>query len=316
MASLKEIKARISSIRGTLKITSAMKLVASNKFQKFQSAMGNLLPYQASLHRILAGVMQDEEMLQVVRTMGLIKSTESFVFEDVDSHSLPEKSSSDRVAIVAFSSSSSLCGGYNNNIIKQFHKLTEALADRGYDKTDIDIYVLGRKIAEAVSKAGYTIEGDYSELQSRPDLAKTADFVHLLDQAYESGRFSHVILLYSHWESMSVQTPIYENFLPISLNEYLPAEGSDTEPIDYLIEPEPVELLRSLFPQVLLLKMYSVILDSLTAEHSARMLAMQIACENAEDLISSLTLAYNKGRQQAITSEILDISSSSAGENF
>ena len=307
MSSLKEIKTRISSVRNTLKITSAMKMVASAKLHKAQTAIGNKLPYEQKLHHILAGLLEDDDLQKAMHEnlgFGNPHGHSAVVLQDVGLDQIPTKDVYPRIAIVAFSSNSSLCGAFNANVIKKYDETIKILETQGYTKDDIDIYVIGRKMAEAVRKSGYTILDDRSELAEKPSYDAAFELASDLVDSFTSGEVSQVVLVYSHFASPASQPVVRENYLPLPLRDY---DGTDGEPVDYILEPDPLTLVKHLLPLVLLLKIYTVLLDANAAEHAARTLAMQMASDNAQDLISELTLAYNKGRQQEITAEILDL---------
>ena len=309
MSSLKEIKSRIASVRSTLKMTSAMKMVASAKLHKAQSAIGGKLPYEQQLHRILAGLLQDDEMLQLMQEkLGFTNpgGHSAIVLEDVGLDQLPVKEVYPRIAIVAFSSNSSLCGAFNVNAVKKYLETVSLLETQGYTKDDIDIYVVGRKMADAVRKSGYEAKADLSELADKPSYNGAFDLAAELVDSFISGEVSQVVLVYNHFASPGSQPSVRENYLPLSLRD-LDRGDRYGQPVDYILEPDPASLAKNLLPQVLLLKLYTVMLDANAAEHAARTLAMQIASDNAHDLIAELTLAYNKGRQQEITAEILDL---------
>ena len=305
MSSLKEIKSRISSVRNTLKITSAMKMVASAKLHKAQSAIGNKLPYEQKLHHILAGMLQDDDLRKALSDeLGFSSVGRSpVVLQDVSVDALPSKEDAPRVALVAFSSNSSLIGAFNANIIRQFNETVRLLEERGYAKEDMDVYAVGRKIAEAASKSGLKPLASLSELADKPDYEKASGLASELVERFADGEVSQVILLYNHFASMSSQPSVRENYLPLAMHDLDKGE----EPVDYILEPDPISLVKDLLPLVLMLKIYTVALDASAAEHAARTVAMQVASDNAKDLISELTLAYNKGRQQEITAEILDL---------
>ena len=307
MSSLKEIKTRIASVKNTLKITSAMKMIASAKLHKAQTAIGNKLPYEQKLHHILAGLLEDDDLQKALHDnlgFGNPHGHSAVVLEDVGLDQIPSKDVYPRIAVVAISSNSSLCGAFNANVIKKYQETINILENQGYAKEDIDIYVIGRKIAEAVRKSGYTVLDDRSELADRPSYDAAFDLASDLVDSFVSGEVSQVVLVYSHFASPASQPVIRENYLPLPLHDY---DGTDGDPVDYILEPDPLSLVKHLLPQVLLMKLYTVLLDANAAEHAARTLAMQIASDNAKDLIGELTLAYNKGRQQEITAEILDL---------
>ena len=298
MASLKEIKGRIASVKSTLKITSAMKLVASAKLRKAQQAITDMLPYQRQLQRILDRLMAADS------TSGA-------------------PSGPGRVAIVAFSSNSSLCGAFNANAIRKTLAVIDEYQSAGYSPEDIIVYSVGRKMAEAMRKAGFLSPSDYSKMAETPGYEAASALAKELVDGFSSGLYSKVELVYNHFKSTASQPTVVETFLPMNdgmpaapgrvhsrfaAAEYgLEAEAMPSEPCDMIIEPSPEELLNELLPKVQRLKIYTVLLDSNAAEHAARTVAMQTATDNGNDLLESLTLEYNKGRQQKITSEILDI---------
>ena len=307
MSSLNEIKSRIASVRNTLKITSAMKMVASAKLHKAQVAIGGKLPYEQQLHRILSGLLQDDELHKAMHDQlgfGNPDGHSAVVLQDVGLDQIPTKDVYPRIAVLAISSNSSLCGSFNANVIKKYQQTIQILEQQGYAKDDIDIYVIGRKVADAVRKSGYEIKDDRSEIADKPTYDAAYELATDLVDSFTSGEVAQVVLVYSHFASAVSQPVVRENYLPLPLRDY---DGGVEEPIDYILEPDPLTLVKNLLPQVLLLKLYTVLLDANAAEHAARTLAMQIATDNANDLIGELTLAYNKGRQQEITAEILDL---------
>ena len=228
-----------------------------------------------------------------------------------------------RIAIVAFSSNSSLCGAFNANAIRKTLAVIDEYQSAGYSPEDIIVYSVGRKMAEAMRKAGFQSPSDYSKMAETPGYEAASALAKELVDGFSSGLYSKVELVYNHFKSTASQPTVVETFLPMNdgmpaapgrvhsrfaAAEYgLEAEAMPSEPCDMIIEPSPEELLNELIPKVQRLKIYTVLLDSNAAEHAARTVAMQTATDNGNDLLESLTLEYNKGRQQKITSEILDI---------
>ena len=289
MPTLKEIKGRIGSVKSTLKITSAMKLVSSAKLRKAQVAIEAMRPYEEALQGILA-------TLEIPGQAGNDVWGEP-VMPDSD------RASSDRAsrptAIVAMASNSSLCGGFNANIIAKV---------RSERKPGDVIFSLGRKMADAMRRDGYPTPEDLNDLVEHPAYGPAAALVEKLAHEVEEGKYSRVLLVYTHFVSTARQVPVAEVLLggDTPTDVVIPSEAS-VSPDDVLIEPGKKELLASLRPKTLKLKLYAALLDSGAAEHAARTVAMQTATDNAENLLSELTLQYNKGRQQKITSEILDL---------
>ena len=284
MASLKEVKTRINSVQSTRKIISAMKMVASAKLHKAQGAIENMLPYQRKLNKILTNFLSADLPVE-----------SPFCVER------PVK----RVAIVAFSSNSSLCGAFNANVLKMFLQTVGEYRELGQD--NILIYPVGKKIEEAVKKLGFFPQGSYQKLADKPSYDEAAALAKLLMELFLEKNIDRVELIYHHFKSMGVQELLRERYLPIDLSAVQNDEERGGVVNDYIIEPSAAQLIADLIPQVLSQKIFTAALDSNASEHAARTLAMQIATDNANELIQELTKQYNKTRQQAITNELLDI---------
>ena len=284
MASLKEVKGRIATVNNTRKITSAMKMVASAKLHKAQGAITNMLSYERRLHGLLTNLLSGGDIL---------------------SWNTPREVK--RVALVVFSSNSSLCGGFNANVIKHACAWLDEHNALGIE--NILVYPIGKKVADALLKQGYSVQGDYQHMADKPSFAEASVLAQQLMDMFEKGEVDRVELLYNHFKSTASQILTHEVYLPFlsSHEEKLSDEESRTEEIDYILEPSREELLTMLLPKVLRMKLYTALLDSNASEHAARTMAMQIATDNADELLQELTLMYNKTRQQAITNELLDI---------
>ena len=320
MASLKEIKGRIASVGSTLKITSAMKMVASAKLHKAQSAIGNMVPYQKRLLGMLEDLLSAEALLSAEN----LHSAEALPDDSVASHAgqagpsagwavyLNGRQHPRSVALVCFSSNSSLCGGFNANAIREALKVVNEYKAAGVEVT---VYSVGRKMAEAMKKAGYPSPADYTSLSASPSYDAAAAMGRELESAFLSGRFDKVEFVYNHFKSTASQPTVRETYLPFSLGPGDPgsadtaSDGSYTvaDGRGFIVEPSRPTLIAQLLPKALMLKVYTVLLDTVTAEHAARTVAMQMAADNGNELLQDLTLEYNKGRQQKITSEILDL---------
>ncbi len=285
MASLKEVKGRIASVNGTRKITSAMKMVASAKLHKAQAAIENMLPYEKRLNAILTDFLRG-------------------IKDSVDSPYV-EKREVKRVAIVVFSSNTSLCGGFNSNIVKHLVVVLDEYKYLGME--NVLLYPVGRKVADAVKKMGFKAEGDFQEMADKPSYAEAAELASRLMELYKRKELDKVEVIYNHFRSTALQILTREVFLPIELKTDDKPDTSGRVISDYIVEPSSQELLAILLPKVLRMKMYTVLLDSNASEHAARTMAMQVATDNANDLLQDLTIMYNKSRQQAITNELLDI---------
>ena len=299
MPSLKEIKGRIGSVKSTLKITSAMKLVASAKLRKAQQTIEGMRPYERKLQDILSRVM--EQCGPTASLSGV------YARKEVQNEDEMEVAPKQKVAMVAFASNSSLCGAFNANVVRLALETV-----RSYGDADVTVYSVGRKMAESMKKIGKPSPEDFQKLADKPAYAPAAELAESLMEAYREGRLDRVDLVYNHFVSSGKQVPVRETLLPMDSVISSEAAGVvEKSDIDYILEPSAAELLEDLLPKSLRLKFYTALLDSNASEHAARTVAMQTATDNGEDLLQELTLQYNKGRQQKITSEILDLAGGS-----
>lgn len=317
MPSLKEIKSRIASVNSTRKITSAMKMVASSKLHHAQTAIENMLPY--------------ENMLEHILKTFLVSAPDVELPFDQER---PVK----KVALIVFSSNSSLCGGFNANIIKTMLHAIDEYRKQGLTNDDIIIYPIGRKVEEKVRKLGLRSAGSFVHLADKPNSAQCRDISVEAGTMFLEGKVDKVELIYHHFKSAGFQVLTRRTFLPIDLHddvgadndrdlssnlatkksqEYLKnrnkqeeeREQTTVKPLNdnFLVEPDLKTVLTELVPKELHLMVYTALLDSNASEHAARMVAMQTATDNADELLRELNLQYNKSRQAAITSELLDI---------
>lgn len=352
MPSLKEIKGRINSISSTLAITSAMKMVAAAKLQKAQMAIQNMLPYERRLHSMLIDLMGAMNISAAASEDGSVRgsgSAERGFAQSGDrlslsnrhdlagmdgAYSLMAQREVRKVAIVAFASNSSLCGAFNSNVIREATAVINEYRASGLRDSDIVVYSVGRKMAEAMRKLGFPSPADFTKMSDSPSYEAASALAQELLDGFVSGRFDKVELVYNHYKSTSSQPTTRQTYLPLSLADATAdiqvgkitdsASESDTnrgaEPVgapvvrqgsptteDLIVEPSKEELIVTLLPKVVRLRVFTTLLDSTAAEQAARTVAMQLATDNGNDLLQELTLEYNKGRQQKITSEILDI---------
>lgn len=267
-----------------------MKLVSSAKLRKAQNAIEAMRPYEEQLLGILASLQGG--------TAG------------VSSLNLG-KNKDERKTIVAIASNSSLCGGFNANAIAKV---------RAIRRPGDTVYAIGRKMADAMRKEGFASPEDFSALSEHPSYGPAAALVEKLVADVEAGRTGAVVLVYNHFVSTARQEPVVEVLMqretPDQVGGDRGVEERDSSPapsyIAPLLEPSRAALLEALVPKTRKLRLYAALLDSAAAEHAARTVAMQTATDNAENLLSELTLQYNKGRQQKITSEILDLAGGQA----
>lgn len=352
MPSLKEIKGRINSISSTLAITSAMKMVAAAKLQKAQMAIQNMLPYERRLYSMLVDLMGAMNISAAASEDGSVRgsgSAERGFDKSGDrlslsnrhdlagmdgAYSLMAQREVRKVAIVAFASNSSLCGAFNSNAIREATAVINEYRASGLRDSDIVVYSVGRKMAEAMRKLGFPSPADFTKMSDSPSYEAASALAQELLDGFVSGRFDKVELVYNHYKSTSSQPTTRQTYLPLSLADATAdiqvgkitdsASESDTnrgaEPVGapvvrqgspttegLIVEPSKEELIATLLPKVIRLRIFTTLLDSAAAEHAARTVAMQLATDNGNDLLQELTLEYNKGRQQKITSEILDL---------
>jgi F-type H+-transporting ATPase subunit gamma len=315
MPSLKEIKGRIASVNSTRKITSAMKMVASSKLHHAQVAIQNMLPYETMLEHILKSFLAAEAEAQTI-------------FDQ----ERPVK----RVALVVFSSNSSLCGGFNANVIKLMQRTINEYTEQ-LGQGSVEVWPIGRKVAEKARKLGYDVQGDWASLIDHPSVRECIDIAMELGRRFAEGQLDRVEIIYHHFKSAGSQVLTNKQFLPIDLEseldrdherdlttniatkkaqEYLKknrrkreVKEGETAPLNdnFIVEPDMDTVLSELIPKMAHLMLYTALLDSVASEHAARMVAMQTATDNADELLRQLNLQYNKSRQQAITNELLDI---------
>ena len=281
---LREVRDRIASVKSTQKITAAMKLVSAAKLRRAQTAIESMSHYSDKLNGMLAS---------------FLSSSTGFTTE------LTAERDCKKVTLIAVASDTGLCGTFNANVINRMRAVLD-----GYktSNTEVEIYTVGKKMYNAVKKLGYTPHEELMSQSSAPQYNDIAAVARELIERFRSGGTDRVEIVYSHFKSAARQEPVNEVLLPVELKM---ANDEAVAAVDYIVEPGRDELLQALVPKVVEMRFFTALLDAVAAEHAARVLAMQVATDNATDLISQLTLEYNKGRQQAITNEMLDIVSGS-----
>ncbi|MBR1838516.1 MAG: F0F1 ATP synthase subunit gamma [Bacteroidaceae bacterium] len=282
MPSLKEVKTRIASVNNTRKITSAMKMVASSKLHKAQQSIENMRPYESRMSRMMTAFVGSME--------GELHTPYA------------QQRSVKRVAIVVYTSNSSLCGGFNANAIRALRTKVEQYQSEGIEVARV--IALGKKGGDAARKLGFADSDGHGALLDHPTFQPVADIAEELMKQFVDGEIDQVDIIYHHFKSSASQVLTQETFLPLQLPKATAQAGTSN---DYIVEPSRDAVVEKLIPGVLRLQLYTALLDSLASEHAARVIAMQIATDNADELLQELTLTYNKTRQQAITTELLDI---------
>jgi len=279
MPNLKEIKSRITSVKSTIQITSAMKMVSAAKLKKAQDAIIQLRPYSNKLTEIMSSV--------------------SSASEDSSQNKYSEVREVNNILLIPITSNRGLCGGFNANIIKKTIEIEKELSS----KSELTILSIGKKSSEFFKKNKYNIHSTHDDVfqdVNYEDVSKIAELI-LNDFAIE--KFDKVILVYNQFKNAATQIVMQEDFLPLNKTQ---SENSQ-EAVDYIYEPSKGEILNELIPKSLKTQLFKAILDSNASEHGARMTAMHKATDNATELKNELTLSYNKARQAAITGEILEI---------
>ena len=281
MANLKEIRNRITSVGSTMQITSAMKMVSAAKLKRAQDAITQMRPYAEKLQEILGNLSG---------TLDLSENAYSEVREVKN------------VLIVGVTSNRGLCGGFNNNIMKRVN----FLINDEYKDVNVKVLGLGKKIREAYKKTDlYYVNEEIAPVEdifSNLNFANTATIAASLMDRFKNREFDNVIVVYNKFINAAVQDVRTEQLLPI---ESTVSESDNA--MDYIFEPTKEEIVSDLIPKSLKIQLYKGLLDSYASEHGARMTAMHKATDNAAEMKKNLTLGYNKARQAAITSEILEI---------
>lgn len=277
MANLKEIRNRISSVKSTMQITSAMKMVSAAKLKKAQDAITAMRPYANKLTELLQNLSASL---------------------DGDSGSkFAENREVKKVLIVAINSNRGLCGAFNTNIIKQ----SSSLFHGKYGGRHVEFMTIGKKANDILSKQ-FTVIANHSAIYDDLTFDNVAEIAEELMSYFVEGKYDRIELIYNRFKNAATQIVTTEQFLPIE-----PMEGEVSSNVDYKFEPSKEEIIEQLIPKSLKTQLYKAIRDSFASEHGARMTAMHKATDNASELKDQLTLTYNKARQAAITNEILEI---------
>jgi F-type H+-transporting ATPase subunit gamma len=281
MASLKEIRARITSIASTQKITSAMKMVSAARLKKTEGITTRFLPYKNKLSEALSNYLGS--------------------LEDGVNIPLAEHREVKRVALMAFSSSSGLCGVYNSSVSKLFKQVYEEYVEK-LGSENVTVFLFGKKINDYTKKFGIKVDQQYAPLAESMSYDLAMEISDKMVELFISHKVDRVELVFNHFKNSGVQVPTREIVLPLK------AEASNEGPnYDYIVEPDKETFVNELIPKVVRTNFYSIMLDTLTAEHGARMTAMLIASDNADQLSQELKVQYNKARQNVITNELIDI---------
>ncbi len=276
MANLKDIRKRIGTIESIKQVTRAMKLVAAAKLRRAQANMEQARPYAGRINGIL-----------------------NHLLPDIDRTSLPLLSMrpAKQKAFVVLTSDRGLCGSFNTNILKQARTIIDAAG-----KDQAKLICIGRKGYEFFDKRGYNVVEHYADFWNELDFSNATQMARAITDRYLSGEFDDVRVIFNEFKNVAQQEIVEYHYLPLVLEE-----DEEAVTTDYLFEPSKDDVVQSLVPRHLNIQMWRFLLESNAAEQAARMTSMEAATENAGDLIDSLRLEYNKARQAAITTEILEV---------
>ncbi|CVI66445.1 ATP synthase gamma chain, sodium ion specific [Eubacteriaceae bacterium CHKCI004] len=287
MASMRDIKRRKDSIQSTQQITKAMKLVSTVKLQRARSRAENARPYFDKMYETIQSILAKSERLD---------------------HPFLTGSGSERKAVIVVTSNRGLAGGYNNNV-------TRLIVDSGWRKEDVDIYGVGRKGVETLARRDYHIVSDDSEVMNAPSFADAAAIGEKVLDAFAAGEIGEIYLAYTKFKNTVVHVPTLIRLLPVDVEEKQEA-GKQTKSETLMnYEPGPEEALDLLIPKYINSTIFGAFIESAASENGARMQAMDAATSNAEEMISTLSLVYNRARQGAITQELTEIISGAEALN-
>ena len=286
MANLKEVRTRISSVSSTQQITSAMKMVSAAKFRRAQNAIIGMRPYAAQLNEIISDIDTGDGVQTPYHAVRPVQT----------------------VVLVIVTSNKGLCGAFNSNVIKLALQRIDHWRTKG---AVIRLICVGKKASEQMAKLKDLQQSSYDELLDAPTFDAIATLADTLMDDFADKRIDRVEMIYNQFKNSLSQVLSCEQLLPVEGGKAV-AEGAGKKANnDYIFEPSKEEILREMIPLTLRSTFYRVFLDSLAAEHGARMTAMQKATDNATELLKELRLSYNKARQAAITNEIIEIVSGS-----
>jgi F-type H+-transporting ATPase subunit gamma len=285
MANLKAIRIRITSVKSTKQITSAMKMVSAAKLRKAQDKIVRLRPYANKLYNLLLDLSNSLSDSEIENVYGRV--------------STPEK-----VLIVVITSNRGLCGAFNSNVIKEARRI---ISEKYYDQFkagNLQLLTIGKKGFDFFRKQKMTMLPEQNNLYNDLSFDNVSMVAEQIMSSFTSLEFDKVELIYNQFKNAAVQNLTNEVFLPV---DTVQSGRNRTSPVDYIYEPDKEDIIKELIPKSLKIQFYKAVLDSFVAEHGARMTAMHKATDNATGMIRDLTLQYNKARQATITNQILEV---------
>ncbi|KAF0152638.1 MAG: F0F1 ATP synthase subunit gamma [Ignavibacteria bacterium] len=283
MATLRDIKRRIVGVKNTQQITKAMKMVAAARLRRAQENILNARPYSKKISEVLQHLLNVEKGF----------NNPLFIQRDVK-----------KIALIVVTSDRGLCGSFNMNVIRTAEDLVKGELSSYQVSSNLDIYCLGKKGNDYFTKRNYPVVGSHPGIFSHLKFEFASGFIKELNTKYVSGEIDKVLIVHNEFKSVIQQKTIVEQLFPIKTFE---SQDSESKQVDYIYEPDRSRIIETLLPKHLNAQMWRVLLDSYAAELGARMTAMDMATENAKELIRGLNLTYNSKRQAAITTEILEI---------
>ncbi|NLR89711.1 MULTISPECIES: ATP synthase F1 subunit gamma [Flammeovirga] len=287
MASLKEVKERITSVDSTQQITKAMKMVSAAKMRRAQDRVTGMRPYADKLASILENVT-------------------SALGTDFSSPFVEAREEVNSVLVIVVTSDRGLAGAFNSNIQKESSRLINEEFSSQFNAGRVEVLAVGSKGADYFKRRNYELNAEFVDLFHNLDFDGARKAAEYAMDGYVSGKFDKVVMVYNEFKNVATQIVRTKQFLPFTLEQSTDKEES-TQEADYIFEPEKEKILSELIPKTLKVNFYAHLLDSNAAEHGARMTAMDKATENAGELLKDLKLDYNRSRQAAITNEILEI---------
>lgn len=285
MANLKAIRIRISSVKSTRQITSAMKMVSAAKLRRAQDKIVKLRPYVNKLQEILAGLSESLANAEAENVYG-------------------RKSDPEKILIVVITSNRGLCGGFNANVIKETRRIISEHYSGQFHKGNLHLLTIGKKGFDYFRKHTDKLLPEQNSLLVNLTFENVAGVANMIMESFVAGDYDRVEIVYNQFKNAAVQNLTRETFLPITADT---SGKAATAPADYIYEPDQETIVRDLIPKSLRIQFYKAVLDSFVSEHGARMTAMHKATDNATTMIRDLTLLYNKARQAAITNQILEV---------
>jgi F-type H+-transporting ATPase subunit gamma len=287
MANLKDVRLRIDSVKSTKQITAAMKMVSAAKLRKAQNAIQAMRPYARKLAEIIFKISSD-----------LLEESNSDYMEQRK----PEK-----ILLIAIASNRGLCGPFNANIAKAVVSRIENIYPQQYQDGNVEIMTIGKKAFDLLKSRKIAVQRRNDEILDDLAFDNVQLFVSELMKEYSDKKYDRIELIYNQFKNAAVYVLNTEQFLPVQMPEFKEQFKRHTITTDYIFEPSKKEIVERIIPKSLKLQFFSALLDSQAAEQGARMTAMHKATDNADELLKNLKLSYNKARQAAITSEILEI---------